>query len=111
MPGTVPHFISGEVLDSASQGSPPLWAEPGGWGCHTGEKWPAVGDLVGEEVLRGKTSRKPPARILYLLKIDSPRLPSLKPPESPSQESFRHLSSSPQRTCAIFVSVPEIYRD
>lgn len=47
--------------------------------------------LGGEVVLRGKTLRKP-THILYLLRINSPCLPSLKPPESPSQENFRHPS-------------------
>lgn len=87
----VPHIVSGEVVDSASQGSSPLWAEHGHWGYHTWGKCPATGDLV-EGGSEKENIKKPPAHILYLLKINTPCLPPLKPPESPLQKSFSHLA-------------------
>lgn len=83
-------------------------AEHVGWGYHIWEKCPATGDLVKGGSER-ENIKKPPAHILYLLKINIPCLPSLKPPESPLRESFDHLAPASQRSHAIFVSVPKIY--
>lgn len=59
------------------------------WGYHAWEKCPAVGDL-GSSSERENIKETTNSHSVFAQNI--PCLPSLKPPESPLQESFRYFT-------------------